>query len=134
MALSVPQERFGFATRDESLPPPRVRAGDWVNIGSRGERFWCEVEKGADASGVLSVRVDNVLVKNEWRLGDKLEIRTAHVLEVATVAELQTFQCLAAAGSRGVEEAAREWHESRVGERQPHSEHTVYMVGSKAAF
>jgi hypothetical protein len=134
MALSVSQERFGFATRDESLPPPRARAGDWVKIGSRGERFWCKVERGPNASGVLSVRVDNVLVKNEWRLGDRLEVRTAHVLEVATAAELTSFQRLATESSRGVEEAAREWHESRVGGRQPHSEHTVYMVGSKAAF
>ena len=68
----------------------------WVKVGRSGERFWCKVHAVDAGAGVLSVAVDNELVGNNgFCIGSRLEVRRAHVLDIATAADMQECQRLA---------------------------------------
>ena len=100
-----------FEARAADIPPPRVRAGCFVKVCARGERFWCKVESvGVDT---LRVIVDNDLLNSPWRCGHELVLYHNHVLEVADAKDRLAFQFLVAMlGSCG--EAALAWRDSRL--------------------
>ena len=89
----------------------------WVKVGRSGERFWCKVHAVDASAGVLSVAVDNVLVGDHGLgLGSRLAVRSAHVLDMATEADMQ--ECRRLACMLGTEtEGALAWWMQRVYER-----------------
>ena len=116
-----------FEERDATLPAPRVHVGDCIKVGTRGERFWCEVTREPFSDGRIAACVGNDLVCNHWRHGEEIEVRSAHVLEIATLADVRVFRgLLAATGSP--EDAALAWRELKNSDRK---ENTVYLVGKK---
>ena len=91
-----------------------VPGHSWVKVGRSGERFWCKVHAVDAGAGVLSVTVDNELVgEHGFGLGSRLEVRRAHVLDIATVADMQ--ECRRLACMLGTEtEGALAWWMQRV--------------------
>jgi len=72
-----------FETRDSSIDPPRVRVGDFVKVGIRGERFWCKVGS-MSGGGKLHAIVDNDLLRSAWPRGHLLALQRERVLESAS--------------------------------------------------
>ena len=100
-----------FETRDPKAAKPHVRAGTFVKVGVRGERFWCRVSR-VRADGVFVGVVDSDLRQSPWRRGDELVFQRSHVLETADVSDQLNFVTLwSALGS--ADGAALAWRRSR---------------------
>ena len=100
-----------FEVRDATAPPP-VGVGYFVKVGMRGERFWCKVDS-MSGDGTLDATVDNELLRSPaWPRGHKLILQREHVLESASVAEMLSFQRLAAA-TGSMREGALLWRDMR---------------------
>ena len=68
---------------------------------------------GVGLDDLLSVTVDNDLLKSPLSCGDEITIQHEHVLEVADISDRLTFQTIAAAlGS--YREAALVWRDLRI--------------------
>ena len=109
-----------------TLPPTtslrQARAGDYIKVGRRRERFWARVGRvGADGSIVATV--DNELVLNpDLPLGVVIEVSREHVLEICSSEdeELVVEGIRAASRRTGAEDATTHailgWWETRKAE------------------
>ena len=105
-----------------TLPPTtslrQARAGDYIKVGRRRERFWARVGRvGADGSIVATV--DNELVLNpDLPLGVVIEVSREHVLEICSSEDEElVVEGIRAASRTGVEDATTHailgWWETR---------------------
>ena len=100
-----------FEARDADIDPPRACVGDFVKVGIRGERFWCEVQSVGEG-GTFHAIVDNDLLRSNGARGHVLALQREHILESASITDKLTFQRLAAVtGSE--QEAALLWYNAR---------------------
>ena len=108
-----------------TLPPTtslrQARAGDYIKVGRRRERFWARVGRvGADGSIVATV--DNELVLNpDLPLGVVIEVSREHVLEICSSEDEElVVEGIRTASRTGAEDATTHailgWWETRKAE------------------
>ena len=100
-----------FEQRTDGVEPC-VEVGLWVKVGRRSECLWCRVWS-VRADGAFVARVDNDLLRNPYRCGDKLVLRACHVIERVDLRDRMSFRSFAAV--MGPVSGAVAWLETREG-------------------